>query len=83
MSKGRRGNQVVEEDLEEDSRSVVGGGESDQGMMNMLRALMEEQRKNEIAREEARERAEARREERREEARLVREEESLRKQVEH
>ena len=79
MSKGRRGNHVVEEDSEGDSRSLLGGGESDQGMMNMLRALMEEQRKNEIAREEARERAEAKREERREEARLVREEESLKR----
>ena len=79
MSKGRKGNHA--EDLEDDSRPV-GGGESDQGMMNMLRALMEEQRRNEIAREEAREAAEARREERREDARMRREEEALRRQLE-
>ena len=43
--------------MEEEPRHAQAGGECDPGMMIMLRALMEEQRKNEIAREEARERA--------------------------
>ena len=75
MSKGRKAAHV-EETMEE-------GGECDPGMLLVLKAIMEEQRKNDIAREEARERAEEKREERREEARLRREEESLRRQQEY
>ena len=75
MSKGRKAAHV-EETMEE-------SGECDPGMLLVLKAIMEEQRKNDIAREEARERAEEKREERREEARLRREEESLRRQQEY
>ena len=83
MSKGRRAHHGPEEEMEEEPRQLPGGGECDPGMMSMLKVLMAEQRKNEIAREEARERAEARRDERREEARLAREEEVLKRQAEH
>ena len=82
MSKGRKAAHV-EESMEEEPRHAQPGGECDPGMLVMLKALMAEQRKNEIAREEARERAEERREERREELRMRREEEALRKQVDY
>ena len=42
------------EDTEEDSRSSAGVGEPESEMMAMVRALMEEQRRAEVAREDAR-----------------------------
>ena len=82
MSKGRKAAHV-EESMEEEPRHAQSGGECDPGMLMILKALMDEQRKNDIAREEAREKAEERREERREEARMRREEEALRKQADY
>ena len=52
MSRNRR-NQAAE-DVEEDSRTPIGGGEPESEMMAMVRALMAEQRRAEIAREDAR-----------------------------
>ena len=87
MSKGLRSNTATEE-MEGDGRSSnvsVHGSE----MMAMLRVLMEEQRKADLAREEARRREEERREEvrrkedeRKEELRVEREIESAKRQLE-
>ena len=75
MSKGLRKNNTAAEDLDGASGS---SSESGSDMMAMLRVLMEEQRKSDLAREEAR-RAE---EERKETVRVERELEERRKQFE-
>ena len=89
MSRNKRNNQAVEEDLEEEARSSSASGEQDNGMMAMLRVLMEEQRKSEERREEARrereaeeKRARLEREAEEKQARLERETEMNRRQLE-
>ena len=51
MSRGHRRNNTNMEDTEEDSRAA-GLGEPESDMMAMVRALMEEQRRADIARED-------------------------------
>ena len=69
MSRNRR-NQAVEEEVEEDGSSSA-LGEQESGMLAMLRLVMEEQRRAEVAREE-----------RKEEARIEREAEANRRLLE-
>ena len=76
MSKGTRKNAGTAEGMEGEVRSSGIQSEPGSEMMVMLRALLEEQRRSELAREEAR------REERKEEARVEREIEATRLQIE-
>ena len=63
MSKGLRKNAVASEEVEGEVRSSGLTSEHGSEMMAMLRVLMEEQRRSELAREEARRQEEDRREE--------------------
>ena len=89
MSKGLRKNAVASEEGEGEVRSSGLTSESGSEMMAMLRVLMEEQRRSELAREEARRQEEERREEvkrqeeeRKEVARIERETEATRVRLE-
>ena len=62
MSRGLRKNNQAVEEMEEDARFSSEVGEHESGMMAMLRVLMEEQRRAEVAREEARRQEEERKE---------------------
>ena len=57
----RRRNQAAEDVLEEDGRYPVGGGEPESEMMAVVRALMAEQRRADVAREDTRRAEEDRR----------------------
>ena len=78
MSKGTRKNAGTTEGMEGEARSSVVQSEPGSEMMAMFRALLEEQRRVELAKEEAR-REEDRR---KEEARVEREVEATRRQLE-
>ena len=89
MSKGLRKNAVASEETETEVRSSGLTSEHGSEMMTMLRVLMEEQRRSELAREEARRQEEDRREEakrqeeeRKEVARIERETEATRVRLE-
>ena len=89
MSKGLRKNTVASEETETEVRSSGLTSEHGSEMMTMLRVLMEEQRRSELAREEARRQEEERREEasrqeevRKEVARIERETEATRVRLE-
>ena len=78
MSKGLRKNAVASEETETEVRSSGLTSEHGSEMMTMLRVLMEEQRRSELAREEARRQEE----ERKEVARIERETEATRVRLE-
>ena len=54
MARGRRGNQAVEGEMEDDIRANAINGEREPTMMDMMRLFMEEHRQSDIRREEAR-----------------------------